>query len=93
MGVDYYTCHNCERNFPDCMKFFTCTGCESHFCSDACGGKKVEEESEDGHSYNDLTSCFLCRKEIATEHDLLLFVLKHFNITREQAMELYRNGE
>jgi hypothetical protein len=71
MGVDFYTCQNCERNFPDCSYFFTCTQCDHMFCSDKCGGKKVEKEDPKGDSYNDLT-------------------LGHFNLTREQAMELYR---
>jgi hypothetical protein len=90
MGVDFYTCQNCERNFPDCSYFFTCTQCEHMFCSDKCGGKKVEKEDPKGDSYNDLTSCFLCRKEIAADYQLLKFLLGHFNLTREQAMELYR---
>jgi hypothetical protein len=93
MGIDYYTCQKCERNFPDCSYYFTCTGCEVMFCSDACGGRVVEEESEDGHDYNDITSCVMCRMETATSDDLLKFLLKHFNLTRDQAMEIYRKSE
>lgn len=90
MGVDYYTCQNCQRNFPDCGYYFTCTGCENSFCSNKCGGKQVEEESADGLSYNDLTSCVLCREEVITDADLLAFILEHFKITHQQAMEMYR---
>jgi hypothetical protein len=89
MGVDYYTCQNCERNFPDCSYHFTCSGCEVMFCSDECGGRAVEEKSERG-KWDDLTSCVLCRMETATSDGLLNFLLKHFNLTRDQAMELYR---
>lgn len=95
MGVDFYTCENCGYNFPDCGSYFSCSGCDARFCSNECGGRQViEEESEDEvddeHYHEELTSCVLCRKETATSHELLHFLLGHFNITYEQAMELYR---
>jgi hypothetical protein len=95
MGVDYYTCANCHSNFPDCGSYFHCTGCDEHFCSYNCGGRKVveEEESEDEYEYEELTSCVLCRREKATDSDLLDFLLNHFNITYEAAMEIYKKKD
>lgn len=93
MGVDFYTCANCGDTFPDCGYYFSCYTCSHHFCSNTCGGRKVEERPDDPPNMEEITTCILCRKEDATDYQLLQFLLKHFNITRQQAMELYRHGE
>jgi len=97
MGVDYYTCQACSHNFPDCGHYFTCGTCENMFCDEECGKKEYvldedgcEQENEWG---GELTSCILCREEVATDSDLLRVILGHFKIDREQAMEIYRNFE
>lgn len=93
MGVDFYTCANCGDTFPDCSYYFSCYICYHHFCSNECGDRKVEENPRDPDGslgYEEITTCKLCRKEDATDHQLLNFLLGHFKLTREQAMELYR---
>lgn len=95
MGVDFYTCANCAYNYPDCGDYFRCSGCEEGFCSDKCGGRQIieeesDEEVDDEHYKEELTSCILCRKESVTDNTLLHFLLNKFNLTYEQALELYK---
>jgi hypothetical protein len=95
MGVDYYTCENCSHNYPDCGYYFRCSGCESGFCSNECGGRQViEEESndevDDDSYHEEVTSCIFCRHEQYTTDMLLDAVIKHFNITREIAINIWR---
>lgn len=78
MSVDHYSCDNCGRTFADCSWDATWCDCGGRFCSKECAIKISDE------------SCRLCRKEIARDDELLLFLLKHFNLNRDQAMELYR---
>ena len=99
MGVDWYSCSNCGQSFPDCGYYFTCSKCEHLFCSDKCGAKHLIEEGEPGYSEKDInwyghcTTCVLCRKESATDNQLLHALLEHFKITYEQAMEIYRKQD
>jgi hypothetical protein len=91
MGVDYYTCQNCGQTYADCSYYFTCTNCESGFCSDKCGGRKVEKASASGKYWDDETSCVLCREEVIPDSDMVNFLLNRLGMTRTQAEELYRN--
>lgn len=93
MGVDFYTCSSCERTFPDCSYYFTCTGCEMNFCSDKCGGREETNEDDDLPRYERETSCVLCRKDEATDNQLLYFLLKKYNLTYDQIMEMYRKED
>jgi hypothetical protein len=88
MGVDFYTCANCERTFADCGPYFSCFTCSEHFCTKKCGGRQVVEEPEDCDEV--ITTCILCRKESATSSDMVCFLLKKFGLTYDQALELYR---
>lgn len=97
MGVDFYTCENesCSRTYPDCGYYFSCSGCESRFCTNTCGGRQlVEEESDDevdDDSYHEeLTSCILCRKESIQGHEMVSFLLKKLGLTYEQAAVMFR---
>jgi hypothetical protein len=90
MGVRHYNCHTCGRSFPDCVKYFRCFSCNGRFCSDECGGKQVVPHPEDPPDMEEETTCVLCRKEQATDSQLLKTLLAHFNITHEQAMDIYR---
>lgn len=89
MGVDFYTCAECQDTFPDCGYYFRCTNCENMFCSNACG-RKVCKDGEVNKYQEDLTTCILCRKESVTDRDLLLFVLKKCNLTYDEAFEQYK---
>lgn len=93
MGVDFYTCENCERTFPDCGPYFSCTGCYSRFCSDKCGVKQIvqeEGEEDDGNYLEEVTSCIFCRKESVTDHDMVHFLLKKAGLTYDQAVQIFR---
>ena len=97
MGVDFYTCENCSYNFPDCGSYFSCSGCESTFCSNKCGGRKLEKEVEkkykDETYTEEITSCVLCRKEEVTDRDLMHFLLKRIDLTYDEAVALYKKEE
>ncbi|HVI40874.1 MAG TPA: hypothetical protein VM577_09455 [Anaerovoracaceae bacterium] len=88
MGVDFYSCAQCGECFPDCGPYFTCSSCEQMFCCDECGVRKVEQPGE--KRWQDVTSCLLCRKEDVTDSTLLYFVLNKFNLSYEEAVELYK---
>jgi len=86
MGVDFYTCPVCEDTFPDCGEYYECEYCNTRFCSDKCANLKIiDPENEDDKN------CQLCRKEYATDSELLRFMLKRSNLTRKQAEEIWRN--
>jgi hypothetical protein len=83
MSVDYYTCSHCRCNFPDVSRDATWCDCGGCFCSPIC----ANQEDEGG---NDGATCCICRLEVIKDEDLLNFLLGHFKIMREQAIELYR---
>lgn len=82
MGIEFFPCSNCEEIFPDCGDFFNCDTCHYCFCSDDCG--KRQETT-------DITTCILCRKESATERQLLNFLLTKFSLTFEEVLKQYQN--
>ena len=88
MGISFYTCANCRRNFPDCGNYFNCYSCGENFCSNECGGRQIEEETEDG--YEEITSCILCRLESVTDADMVQFLLKKLDLTHAQAVAMFR---
>lgn len=87
MGVDFYTCDNCSRNYPDCSYTATWCSCGGHFCSPDCADREGANDEDDGGT------CVLCRVEVIKAEDMLSFLLKHFKITYDEAKELYRNGK
>lgn len=92
MGVDYYACEKCNKTYPDCGNYFVCRGCDSNFCSDKCGARQIVEDEIDEYDF-DLTTCVFCRKEVFTDNQIICALLKHFSITREQAIEICRQQE
>lgn len=90
MGIDYYSCSYCNSAFPDCSSRCRWCDCGSRFCSPDCA-KKEETVNDEGDTVGE--TCCMCRKEDANDTDLLNFLLKHFNLTHEQAMELYRGKQ
>jgi hypothetical protein len=98
MGVDFYTCENCGRTFPDCGPYFSCYSCSARFCSNECGVKQVEDdesegEPEDGRWKEEITTCIFCRKESVTDRDLMLFLLKKLALSYDEAVELYKKED
>jgi hypothetical protein len=87
MGVDWITCQNpkCNYNFPDCGDFNYCGGCDSMFCSD-CGKIQAHESDKE-----EKMTCILCRGEEMTDAKLLKGLLKHYKMTRKEAIKKIRN--
>lgn len=84
MGIDFYTCVICKSNFPDCGDYSECEECENMFCGRKCANLKPLELNED--KYN----CCICRKEEADDSILLYALLRHYNITRDDAMKIWK---
>lgn len=83
MGVDFLNCSNPECGadpFPDCGSYFSCE-CGESFCDTGCGQSKTDDE--------DRTTCMFCRKENTSDYVLLMFLLKHVSMTREEVLKLY----
>lgn len=91
MGIDYYTCFGCERAFPDVIAYHNCEECGNIYCSTKCAKPELIESVEDD-SDEERTSCVYCRDEIITDTDILSAVLQHFNISKEEALELYKKS-
>lgn len=93
MGVEFLVCANCTEIFADCGEYYWCEGCSNNFCSSDCAAPKPIEDSDD----EDLRNCCICRKEEANNYILLHALLRHYKITREDAMKIWQeekdNGE
>jgi len=94
MSIDYFSCSGCENTFPDCSYYFVCATCEHSFCSDKCGDKILIEEEyfneKEDRYIEEENSCKLCRKEEATDNQLLNCLLEHYGISYDDAMKIYK---
>lgn len=88
MGVDFYACDNCGETFCDAGDYFRCD-CGDKFCSTECGGSETTD-ADDTIDDEEVISCIHCRRESATASDLLYFMLKKYNLTYEEALEMYK---
>lgn len=97
MGVDYYQCDSCGRGFRDDSEYCAYCDCYNKFCTSKCGkleNYKDEYDEDDGGNRIDPdkdVTCVICRNEKYTDYTLLKAVLQHFNITREQAINIWRS--
>ena len=97
MGVDFYTCARCGENIPDCGYYVTCYSSHSTkrdwesrtWCSDRCASLDGFIRSEDD---DEETSCSYCRKEKATDSDLLEYALDRLQTSRKQLEKEYLKG-
>lgn len=86
-------CDLCNQCFYESSNTIYCS-CGSIFCSFECSSidycEYDDNEESTGNDAKEPT-CSICRKEEAG--DLILFkaLLKHFNLTREQATEIWSN--
>lgn len=85
MGVKFRECPTCEQTYPDCGEFFECGNCNQCFCSDECGGRKIEKAGKS--RWDDEVSCIYCRGEEAPDHVLIDFLLKRCGLTRKEAVQ------
>jgi hypothetical protein len=81
MGVSHYKCDNCGTTFADCEDDATWCDCGGRFCCKECAQKDEQD------------SCCLCRYEVVRDEKLLSFLLKHCQLTHEQALTLYRDSK
>lgn len=97
MGVDYYQCDSCNTGYRDDSEYACCCDCGGIFCSDICGKLtnftyEYDENGADGNAIDAAVpiTCVLCRFQKATDFGLLEALLKHYNITRADAFEIYK---
>lgn len=97
MGIDYYVCDYCMSGFPDCSsKFRSCEMCGRSYCSDECALLKEIEADEDFEAiidYDEKYNCRMCRREDANDSTLLHFLLKHFKLSYDDALNLWKKEE
>lgn len=94
MGVDYLQCASCSFGFRDDSDYCAYCECGNSFCSVNCGdlsnyGEYNDERQTHRIDDNVDITCVICRNESFTDYTLLEAVLKHFNITREQAIKIW----
>ena len=87
MGVDFFPCDRCGESICDCGDYERCNDmCGRRWCDRKCA--KEDGYSTDSDEYYD-RSCKFCRNEDVEDSPLLYFILKHFNMTIEEAKNLY----
>lgn len=88
MGIDYRTCV-CGENFPDCDATW-CEDCGTAFCSNECSGCTNNEDENGEEVYG---CCVVCREENTSDSELLDALMKHYKLTRDQALEIWRGED
>ncbi len=88
MGVDFIPCAACGETFPDCGDFYPCEECGNCFCSRECAKMELIDEDTEG---NEISNCCICRKERGNDYVLLEALLRHFKLTREQALKIWQD--
>lgn len=91
MSVDYTDCARCGESICDCGDDWNyCSECGRIICND-CLVKPWEEDEETGDMSKEC--CPYCSGTEVHNNDLLEFLLKRDNMTREVAVELYKEVE
>jgi hypothetical protein len=93
VGVDFFPCAYCNRSVCDCGHYTRCNdNCGRRWCNDICakadGYVPVDYDKEDCDEDQDM-NCAYCRNEEAENFDLLKFVLKKYNVTRDKILKEY----
>lgn len=96
MGVSYYTCDQCSFGFRDDSEYYRYCDCGHCFCSIECGKLlNVGDYNEDTDSYaideNFPITCIFCRKESYTTFALFQSLLKHYNLSMEDAVKIWKD--
>lgn len=85
----YYDCVICGATCHCDSEDLIVCDCGSCFCSKNCGQPYNYDENDPKTDDNKVT-CVICRHEQHTTYALLEAVLKHFNITEAQAINIWR---
>jgi hypothetical protein len=91
VGVSFFPCDYCSRSICDCGDYIRCNdNCERRWCNDNCaeqdGFRRPDWDGAD--KYQD-RSCSYCRNEEAEDFALLKFMLKKYNVTRDEILKEY----
>lgn len=81
MSDNYYLCNCCSKAFEEAK--FTCIKCNGYYCSDKCA------------DFDTNSACRYCSYKDYKDYSdsmLLSALLKHFNITKVQAINIWRKG-
>ena len=104
MGVDYFECESCNLGFRDDSDYCIWCECGCGFCSIQCGRVQnclenyiegEDDESQDRYRGDRIdldkpVTCIICRAEKYTTYTLFQALLDHFNLTKEQAIDIWR---
>lgn len=101
MGVDFYACGDCGETFPDCGSYYSCEQCYRHYCSTECAALtpitpfvSTEDEDAEDHYYNENElQCGICSKATPDYYLIYKSLLKHFKITKEDALQIWRDDK
>ena len=96
MGVDFYACRNCDETFPDCGEFYSCEQCGRYYCSTECADfSPIEQMADEGdEDYDeDNVQCGICSKKTPDTGEMFCALLKHFKISREDAIKIWREQD
>lgn len=88
MGIDYYSCSECETSFPDVIDYKFCE-CGRDWCDEECaelGGLQSDEWGDD-------RTCKYCREEEFDDAVLLAHLLLVMEMTREELIAGYKKWE
>lgn len=104
MGVDYYECDACGLGYRDDSNYIAYCECGQQFCSKQCAklkNSKAYDQDDPDFDHNlfvrldklKLVTCCICRKERHTTYVLLNALLKHYNLSIEDAEKIWRGQE
>jgi hypothetical protein len=100
MSVDYYSCDCCgEALYEEFVGW--CEECERKLCMDCLENTEeldwnerspyIIKEVQNGKGYIKKEHCPYCSGVTVDDCDLLEFVLKKFNLSREEAIKLFKS--
>ena len=89
MGVDFFPCDDCGESICDCGSYWRCQeGCGARLCDDCADKHKVWDDLDDDG--NEINPCPYCKREAATDSQLLQFALKKLGVTQEALLKEYQ---
>ena len=88
MGVDFFPCDACGESICDCGSYEQCNDmCGRRWCDKKCAAIDGYRNGDDD-DYQE-GSCKFCRNEDVEDTPLLHFILKHFDLSIEEAKKMY----
>jgi DNA-directed RNA polymerase subunit RPC12/RpoP len=88
MGVDFYSCSNCEEVFSDMNdESIYCEGCGYRWCSLDCAEYEGIQYNEEEDYYE---NCNYCRNEDFEDGILLSFACERLKVSRQELVNMYR---